>query len=115
VARSRADVKTTLLCATRFWSLGWREHDNRIPTLRSGMRHVVRKQGFSPSEIDRAERELIRDGKLEASGQRKGKSLRLTNEGNRVSCAAVELSPWTDDSYPGSALSGRRRRRHRRR
>jgi hypothetical protein len=109
VARRKADVKTTLLCATRFWSLGWRERDNRTPTLSSGVRHVVRRQGFTPKEIDRAERELVREGKLEV-GRGGAKSLRLTDAGNRVSCANVKLAPWTDDPYPGAALTSRRRR-----
>jgi hypothetical protein len=113
VARHKADVKTTLLCATRFWSLGWRERDNSTPTLSSGVRHVVRKQGFTPKEIDRAERELVREGKLEIH-RRGAKTLRLTDEGNRVSCTNVNLAPWTDDPYPGAALAGRRRRKRRR-
>lgn len=112
--RRKADVKKTLLCATRFWSLGWREHDNSTPTLSSGVRHVVRRQGFTSKEIDRAERALVREGKLEVS--RSGaKSLRLTDKGNRVSCANVKLSPWTDDPYPGAALTASRSKRRRRR
>ena len=112
MARRKADVKKTLLCATRFWSLGWRERDNSTATLSSGVRHVVRKQGFTPQEINRAERELVREGKLEV--ERGGaKSLRLTDAGNRVSCTNVKLAPWTDDPYPGAALTSRRKRRRR--
>lgn len=109
--RRKADVKKTLLCATRFWSIGWREHDNRTATSSSGVRHVVRKQGFTTGEINRAERELIREGKLEVSGKKHGKTLRLTDAGNRVSCSSVRLAPWTDDQYPGAALTSRRRKR----
>lgn len=93
--------------------MGWRERDNKTPTLSSGVRHVVRRQGFTPAEIDRAERELVREGKLEVD-RRGAKSLRLTDKGNTVSCANVKLSPWTDDPYPGSALTSRRRQRRRR-
>lgn len=110
MSRRKADVKTTLLCATRFWSLGWRKHDNSTPTLSAGVRSVVRRQGFTPKEIDKAERELVREGKLEVN--RSGaKSLRLTDKGNQVRCANVKLAPWTDDPYPGRALTSRRRRR----
>lgn len=111
MARRKANVKTTLLCATRFWSLGWRDRDNSTPTGSSGVRHVVRKQGFTTDEINRAERELIREGKLEVGGKKHGKTLRLTDAGNRVSCTNVKLAPWTDDPYPGAALTSRRRRR----
>lgn len=112
-ARRKANVKTTLLCATRFWSLGWREHDTRIPTLSSNVRSVVRRQGFTPKEVDKAERELVREGKLEVRNADRlhSKTLRLTDSGNRVSCSNVKLSPWTDAPYPGAALTSRRRRR----
>lgn len=108
--RRKADAKTTLLCATRFWSLGWREHDNKTPTLSAGVRTVVRRQGFTPKQIDQAERALVREGKLEV-GRSGAKSLRLTDKGNKVSCKHVKLAPWTDDQYPGAALTSRRRRR----
>lgn len=112
--RRKADVKKTLLCATRFWSFGWREHDNSTPTLRHGVRGVVRRQGFTPAQIDRAERELVREGKLEVGGRYSGKTLRLTDKGNQVSCTNVKLTPWTDDPYPGAALTARRSKRRRR-
>lgn len=111
--RRKHDVKRTLLCATRFWSLGWRERDNRTATLRSGVRHVVRKQGFSTAAINKAERELVREGKLEVRGKGVGATIRLTDAGNRVSCSTVRLSPWTDPQHPGSQLSRARRRRKR--
>jgi len=111
MARRKADVKRTLLCATRFWSLGWKARDNSTPTLRAGVRHVVRKQGFTPAEIDKAERELVREGKLEVAGVRSGKTLRLTDKGNRADCKLVKLAPWTDPQYPGAALTGPRRPR----
>ena len=112
-ARQRKNAKTTLLCATRFWSLGWRERDNSTPTLSSGVRHVVRKQGFTPKQIDAAERALVREGRLEV-GRSGAKSLRLTDKGNRVNCTSVKLSPWTDDPYPGKDLTARRTKRRRR-
>jgi len=112
--RRKASAKTTLLCATRFWSTGWRERNNATPTLSSGVRHVVRKQGFTPKQINAAERALVREGKLEVGGQRYGKTLRLTDKGNRVSCTSVKLSPWTDDPYPGKDLTARRTKRRRR-
>lgn len=111
--RRKASAKTTLLCATRFWSQGWRERSNATPTLSSGVRHVVRKQGFTPKQIDAAERALVREGKLEV-GRGGAKSLRLTDKGNRVSCTSVKLSPWTDDPYPGKDLTARRAKRRRR-
>lgn len=111
MARRKADVKRTLLCATRFWSLGWKARDNSTPTLRAGVRHVVRKQGFTPAEIDKAERELVREGKLEVAGVRSGKTLRLTDKGNRADCKLVKLAPWTDSQYPGAALTGPRKPR----
>jgi len=102
--RRKSSIKQTLLCATRFWSFGWRERNNSTATLRQGVRHVVRKQGFSSAEIVKAERELIRDGKLEAKGSGGGATLRLTNKGNKVSCGRVKLAPWTDSQYPGASL-----------
>ena len=108
--RRKADVKKTLLCATRFWSTGWRERDNRIATHSSGVRHVVRRQGFTTKQIERAERDLVREGKLEKTGPGYGRTLRLTDKGNKVSCSTVRLSPWTDQPYPGAALTSSSRR-----
>jgi hypothetical protein len=105
--RRPAPVRTTLLCAVKFWSID----DGKTPTLRAGVRHVVRKQGFSPAAIDRAERELVREGKLAVGGARGGKTLKLLDD---VNCSTVKLAPWTDDGYPGASLSGSRSRRKRR-
>ena len=107
MARQAAPVRKTLLCAIKFWSI---DKSGKTPTLRSGVRHVVRKQGFSPAAIDRAERELVREGKIAVGGKRSGKTLQLLDD---VSCSTVKLSPWTDEGYPGAALSGRRRKRRR--
>ncbi len=104
MARRPAPVRTTLLCAIKFWSID----KGKTPTLRAGVRDVVRKQGFSPAAINRAERELAREGKLAVGGKRSGKTLRLLDD---VDCSTVKLSPWTDDGHPGASLSGRRRKK----
>lgn len=105
--RRKASIEKTLLCATRFWGFGpMGPHQDRIPTLRAGVRHVVRKQGFTSAEIARAERKLVREGKLVAKGKGTGASLVLTDKGDRVSCRSVRLSPWTDAPYPGARLAG---------
>jgi len=107
MARRAAPVRTTLLCAVKFWSID----GGNTPTLRSGVRHVVRKQGFAPATIDRAERELVREGKLAiGGGKRSGKTLKLLDD---VNCSNVKLAPWTDDGYPGASLSGRSGKRRR--
>ncbi len=109
MARKAAPVRKTLLCAIKFWSID----GGKTPTLRAGVRHVVRKQGFSIAAIDQAERELIREGKIQRGfnlgEKRRGtKSLRLLDT---VDCSTVKLAPWTDDGYPGASLDGRKRRR----
>jgi hypothetical protein len=109
MARQAAPVRKTLLCAVKFWSV---DKTGKTPTLRSGVRHVVRNQGFSTQAIVRAESELIREGKLAASGHRSAKTLKLLDD---VNCSSVKLSPWTDDGYPGASLSGRSRKRRKRR
>jgi hypothetical protein len=96
-----------LLCAIKFWSID----AGKTSTLRAGVRHVVRKQGFSPVAIDRAERELVREGKIQVGGKRTGKTLKLLDD---VSCSTVKLSPWTDDGHPGASLTGHKRKRRRR-
>jgi hypothetical protein len=112
--RRKAGVKKTLLCATRFWSIDWRTKDNRIATLRAGVRKVVRTQGYTSKQIDKAERDLVREGKLEIGGRGTGKTLRLTDKGNRVGCRTVKLSPWTDSPRAANTLlEGPRRRRRR--
>ena len=100
MARRAAPVRTTLLCAIKFWSAS---KDGKTPTLRRGVRHVVRTQGFSPAAINRAERELVREGKIAIGGARMGKTIRLLDD---VSCGAVKLSPWTDDGQAGASFSG---------
>ena len=87
-----------LLCATRFWAnstgMGVREDGGTLMTLRAGVRHVARKQGVTPSELDRAERSLIKKGLLERGGRRTGASLRVTPSGMHISCKRVKLPPW---------------------
>lgn len=118
--RVKASVKKTLLCATRFWGIEhsltgkWKqEGKSTLPTLRSGVRHVVRKQGFSSAEIEKAERQLVSEGLLVRGGQNQGASLALTAKASKVSCSTMKLAPWTDDPYPGSTLDGRRPSRRR--
>lgn len=105
--RKPAPVRKTLLCAIKFWSI---DKKGNTPTLRSGVYHVVRKQGFESRAIGRAEKELIREGKIATSGTGTGKALKLTDT---VDCSTVKLAPWTDDGYPGASLDGRKRRRRR--
>jgi hypothetical protein len=128
MSRKRKSTARTLLCATKFWSHCYSgggvldpifndPHKPCVATSRRGVRHVV--QGLrhggrwssrpSPSEIDKAERFLVKNGFL----VRHGRTLRVTERGRRVNCATVDLSPWTDSQYPGSALSGARRSRRR--
>jgi len=88
-----ASPKATLLCAIRFWSFD----KQGGPTLRRGVRHVVRAQGITPAQIDRAERALIRGGYVQLSGKRSGKAIGLTAKGRRTAaraCPAVPLPPW---------------------
>lgn len=109
MARQAAPVRKTLLCAIKFWSID----GGKTPTLRQGVRHVVRKQGFTTDAINRAERELAREGKIAVRGTYKNsKTIQLLDD---VNCSTVKLAPWTDDGYPGASLSGPRRRRKRRR
>jgi len=105
-SRWHVGVERTLLCATRFWSLGGERGKATTPTLLQGVRSVVRKQGHKPAEIDAAIRRLEKKGLIEVSGARTAKTIRLTTTGGKVGCATVRLSPWTDDGYPGANLSG---------
>lgn len=113
--RRRAPLKKTVLCAVKFWSgtgsPGHPLYKKRTATLRSGVRHVARKQGYSTSEIERAERELERDGLIIRRGKGTGATLKTTPKGSRQSCKSVKLAPWTDEQYPGSQLEGTRRKR----
>lgn len=91
---AKASAATILLCATRFWAL---RDAPTTPTLRSGVRHVVRKQGVSPAEIDRAEKTLVKRGLLARGGARAGSTLALTAKGLRLTgraCPRIELPPW---------------------
>lgn len=105
-------AETVLLCATRFWGIGKATGSYTTPTLRAGVRSVVRKQGLSPAEIDRAERALVKRGYLRKGGKRSGASLALTEKGAKVSarvCKRVELPPWKATfgrprSKPGTAF-----------
>lgn len=119
------------LCAAKFWTHCYKgdsvldpifyDRPECVSTLRSGVRHVVRgtkhgrwdspghgrNQGRwssrpSPSEMDKAERLLVKNGFLERSGR----TVRVTQKGRRVKCDRVNLSPWTDGQYGGSKLSG---------
>ena len=99
--RRRASAKKTLLCAAKFWQIS-----PGVATLRKGVRHVARKQGFSPAELSRAERQLVTEGKLEKTSRGE---VRVTPKGQREACSTVKLSPWTDAGYLGASLSGRRR------
>jgi hypothetical protein len=103
--RVKHDAKTTLLCAVRFWSV-----TPGVPTLRSGARHVALKQGYSAAQLNKAERELIREGLLERgkSGGRGAATLRVTPAARKRSCVRVRLAPWTNDGYVGADLKGRR-------
>lgn len=103
--RKHANVETTLMCAVKFWRIG-----ADTPTLMAGVRHVVRKQGFAPTQINRAVRELSRRGDIRLGGKRTGKTVQLMRD---VNCSTVKLAPWTDDGNPGAQLSGARRKRRR--
>jgi hypothetical protein len=84
-----ANARTTLLCAVRFWGV-----EPGVATLRRGARHVARKQGVTPRELDKAERSLVKGGLV--SRPRAGE-IALTGKGVTVSsraCRNVELPPW---------------------
>lgn len=120
--RTKHDAKKTLLCATRFWSIDhsmtgkWQEtNKGTTPSFRHAIRHVVRKQGFSSSEIEKAEQQLVKDGLLIRGGGGSARpyarpTLALTPKAASVSCARVKLAPWTDAAYTGSTLTGARRK-----
>jgi hypothetical protein len=123
VARRRQDVTKTYLCAVKFWSGAYDRgsggyHSSKpqpdgggLTPLRAGVRHVVRKQGFSPAEMNRAERALLREGKIE---QPHRNAVRITAAGRRVSCRTTKLTPWTDKGYPANTqFAGSRRRKRR--
>ena len=108
------DPETILLCSLRFWSGAGSGKPSLVATLRKGVRHVARKQGISPRELDKAERQLLK-GKL-ITKPRKG-PIALTEKGRTVTnshCRRIELPPWdwkaTYQDPPGQ-LDGRRKRR----
>lgn len=83
------------------------------PTLRSGVRHVARKQGIRPGELDRAERQLVKDGLMVKP--RRG-VLALTDKGRTVSnshCKRIELAPWDWKATFRGQLDGAKKRRRR--
>jgi len=97
--RRKANLLRTYACAVKFW----RTRPD-VATLASGVRHVVRKQGFKSKDIYAQERRMQRNGLIEMSGGMT-KTVRLTPFGERVArCGDVRLSPWTDPGYPGAAL-----------
>jgi hypothetical protein len=97
--RKKFPLKRTYLCAVKFWRTG-----PLIPTMASGVRHVVRKQGHSSDNIYGMERALEREGLLQVS-RSVPRTVALTPRGERrASCRTVRLAPWTDKGYPGSQL-----------
>jgi hypothetical protein len=112
-----AAPRTTLLCAIRFWAgAGFPGRGVTSATLRRGVRHVARKQGITPRELDAAERSLVRRGLAHKAGKRSGAAIGLTEKGLKLSsrvCRGVSLAPW--DAKATFPFAGARRRKHRRR
>jgi len=117
-----ADAKTLLICALRFLGgSGDRVDPNTGKRatgggFRSFARKIARADNRTTvAELDRAERELIREGMIERRGVRSATTLYLTSEGQRASyntCKRVELTPWDwRTTYDPSALDGRKKRR----
>lgn len=108
-----AAPRTTLLCAIRFWSgAGFPGRGVTTATLRRGVRHVARKQGITPRELDAAERALVRRGLVHKRGKRSGAAIGLTEKGLKLStrvCRSVSLTPW--DAKATFPFAGARRRR----
>lgn len=98
--------EAVVLCATRFWStsLGLGHYGTygtqmTLPTLRSGIMHVARRQGVMAPEFHATVNRLARDGLVFASSEWSGRrpSLSLTPLGLHVSgllCRGLELPPW---------------------
>lgn len=105
--------ETVLMCSLRFWG-GAGSGASTTPTLRSGVRHVARRQGVSPRELDRAERSLVRQGYISKRSDGAA-ALALTERGLKFSrdlCRGVELPPWDwKATYRSGMLTGARRRR----
>lgn len=103
-----ANARTTLLCAVRFWGgAGFPGRATTTPTLRKGARHVARKQGVTPRELNAAERTLVKSGLV--TRPRAG-VIALTEKGIKVSsraCKTVTLAPWDHKA----TFKGARRRR----
>lgn len=100
--RRKATLRKTYLCAVKFWRAGHRD----VRTLASGVRNVVRKQGYKSQDIYKEERRLQREGLIDMAGGFY-KAVRLTPKGEkRATCKSVKLAPWTNDPYPGSMLEG---------
>lgn len=97
--RRKTNLARTYVCAVKFWRTA-----PQIPTLASGVRHVVRKQGFRSKDIYAQEKRLQRNRLIDMS-EGINKTVRLTTLGERAArCGDVRLSPWTDPGYPGAAL-----------
>jgi len=108
--RQKSNLAKTYACAIKMWRVA-----PNIPTLASGVRHVVREQGFESKDIYAQERELERKRIIRMS-QGLNKTVRLTPLGEQmVGCKSVRLSPWTDPGYPGAGLTGLPRRRRKKR
>lgn len=112
------DPETILLCSLRFWSGAGQGKPSTTPTLRSGVRHVARKQGVSPRELDKAERQLVKGGLM--AKPRRG-VVALTDKGRLVSnshCKRIELAPWdwkaTYKDPPGQLDGAKKRKRNER-
>lgn len=107
--RERVGIHRTILCATRFWAWYGDEGQRRgptTPTLLKGVRGVVRKQGYSGPEVEKALRELKSKGFVAIGGAHSAKTIALTAKGGKVGCERVKLAPWTNDPYPGANLRG---------
>jgi hypothetical protein len=88
-----ADAKSTLLCSIKFWAGTVVGATPGGYTLRKGARLPARRQGFSPSELDKAERQLIKEGLV----LRDGNAVALTKRGIAKAakgCKNVSLAPW---------------------
>lgn len=96
--RRKASLPHSYACAIKLWRTS-----PGIPTLASGVRHVLRKQGFKSPDIYSAEKRMQKRGLLEMSGTI-SKTVKLTRRGERIGCKTVRLSPWTDPGYPGAEL-----------
>jgi hypothetical protein len=111
------DPETILLCSLRFWTGAGRGKPSTTPTLRKGVRLVARKQGVTPAELNKAERQLVKGGLATRPG---AGTIALTDKGRTVSnshCKRIELLPWdwkvTYQDPPGQLDGARRKKRSR--